>query len=362
MHAELVWIYVLPFALAVVMPGWRLLLAYTVIVGGATLWAFIDINAALRDPTDDPGVGGVLVLTFISIGGAGALSGIVTRAVLLATGWRPRWRAAAIIVVGFVALPLGFFSLVRFHQWERRPPSQACLSTEFPIEVGGTIYRLPAAPIFSVATGKGDPGSVYYFDVNSSLREFCALSRRTEGPLHATALILRFDKLRARNAPRVKTFCDSAASPWERELCAPGSNPQALGYPQNPAMYVPDEYDHRRLLASGRASFRAFRQKVDEERQAAIPLQPQRVGDFERYPNGFWIARAGHLSELPGDPYTLYCRESGPDRVTCSTTHALKDGLQTTYDFVASPEDIVARAESVEAKLEALLAALQSKE
>ena len=116
------------------------------------------------------------------------------------------------------------------------------------------------------------------------------------------------------------------------------------------AIYAPDEYAHRRMLASGSGSYAQFQAEAAAAAATGKPLLPERIGSFEHYPNRYWVARSGPWTARPGDPFTLYCYETSPSDLYCRTTHAFDERAQVTYDFRSSAAQVEATAAAVDAK------------
>jgi hypothetical protein len=359
-----IWTYVLPFMLATIMPGWRSLVVCGVLVGAPILWANLRVGAEFDYPVHDPGIVVALALGFYGTAGIGFASGITTRAVTLGLR-RMRIRRAIIVAVvlfGFVAPPGAFAGLQAWQNWVRQPPSQACLDSEFKIELAGMTYALPAAPLFTVITNRGDTNGMHMFSLGPSLREFCALSQSSAQPIHATALHLRFaDAQRYFHYPLWESHCRGRPTAWVAELCRSDVDLEALRYPYKASLYSPDEYDHQRMLISNLGTYARFR----AERAAGRFPQVEHIGNFERYAGdlppdrSYWIAREGTWTTADGAPFTLYCGDNRPvGTLDCTTTYVLENGLQVTYDFRAPAIALEDSARSVDGKLRALLAAL----
>jgi hypothetical protein len=108
-------LYVLPFVMIVLMPGWRSFAVTSAAFGVLLVWAFVDTMA-----DDDFGVGAVLAFGWILAGGLGTISGSVTRAVTLVRR-RWKWRGATFLVnlAGFILGPTMIFGLILLQEWQQ---------------------------------------------------------------------------------------------------------------------------------------------------------------------------------------------------------------------------------------------------
>jgi hypothetical protein len=291
------------------------------------------------------------------VAGIGLAGGLVTRATtLLLGGARRPLRSVAAIAVGFLALPLVIEGLTRWDRWVKRPPSQACLASEFDIELAGARLRVPAAPLFQVVTDRVGASS-YYFSIGPSLRHFCELTGSAGAPTRATALVMRFEKMDRRSHGWVGTSCEPPRRERDALLCrrAAEGEPRRL---VEAAIYSPRGYDHERMLGSRRGSYARF----VKETAGATPESPpeERVGAFERRTDRLWIARSPDWTTASGEPLVLDCGTISVPKswLYCLTTYDLDDGLRTTLEFRTPPNELETTAWQVTERLERLLLAL----
>lgn len=105
----LVFILLLPFFIAAIMPGWRSLLALSVVAGGPLVWWTADYLIASSSPNFNAGPGGALGFRMIKAATASLLFGIAARSISLfmSAGKTPKTLSLLPIVAGF-ALSLGY--------------------------------------------------------------------------------------------------------------------------------------------------------------------------------------------------------------------------------------------------------------
>jgi hypothetical protein len=321
------------------MPGWRSLSSLTVIFGTILIWQFISVS-------NDSGNGFAVALSlgFVSCAGGGLISGVVTRTIFILFSKSKKNPVVVITIgiVGFVLLPSLIFALNKWQQWQRRPPSEACLTSKHPVNIGGTVYYLPSAPNFIIRTNMD---SIHLFQFNQGIRTVCELSNDSSEPIHVINLSIDM-MAKYKNHP----YCQTPKrhrSHWEQNLCSSDSKPTEVNYPQQADISSPTEFNHRRMLAS--YSYTNFIEELERAKANKRPLEFQQVGIFNHYTNGYWVARDGLWKNTDGEPFTLNCYESEPaGTLGCSTSYLLKAGSQVTYQFRASNTDLEIVAKKVD--------------
>jgi hypothetical protein len=341
LHLVLSHYWTLPFALALFARNRRTLAAVAAAAGPA----LVGFNLG--------GYARLATACVIALGIALSLAlGRSMRAALAEMSPRARTRTVtALIAIGGIAvLPgstarafaaLAHVATVKMRHWDARMPSRACLARRYRVIIAGAVYELPAAPVITVRTA----GDSYHFQYASSLGRACARAAAEKSPIPATDMNLDF------TIPTKGAFCHAATGPWAGQLCK-GSSAQNA-FPAMVNLYAPAEYDRERLMPP--PTYGAF---LDAQRKALAsghPFAPQPSGMFDRYANGYWVARAGWKNDA-GEPYTLHCQATdAADRLSCETTYRLESGPEVTYRFTAPAHAPGTAAKSVEAGLHAML-------
>jgi len=371
--------YAVVFAFAVVMPGWRSLVGFALVMGGliGSGLAYLsspDIRCSGSFDLSGP-CGGWLELAIAQgiffFSGLGLLAGGVTRTVSLILRELGKSRSAriAVTVVGFLVIPCFVVGSRSLREWSMRPPSEACLGSTFRIEVAGATYDLPAAPLFTVFTSLDSAidrdSAIYYFGTNSRLRAFCSLSLEAIEPVHATRLTMRIYRMERSGDHRVEAFCRTRSSRWVRDLCRKETGSEALIYPAEVIIYSPDElddnyYGYRTKFDPSRGSHGQFLEEQAKAKSDGRPLEHERIGVFERYSNGYWVAHSRSWMTNAGDPFTLHCSEHTPATLSCRAAYGLQGGARLTYQFHAAASDLEATARVVDRNLLAMISELSS--
>ncbi|GGY49400.1 DUF1109 domain-containing protein [Pseudoduganella albidiflava] len=351
--------YIALFALALRMPGRRSLAAFAVVTGvalGSLAWY------GFRSADSAPGGAGLFLLMgtlFICSAIAGLLAGVATRAAML---WRPRTRqsrtrSAFLVLAGFLALPALVGGASWWSEWQRRPPDETCLAAKHHVTIAGADFWLPSAPVFAPWTGKDQ---LYSFSVNRRMRDFCSLSLETEQPVTLVNLSIDVGKLGFEGRPSRDRFCASGDRDLAKLLCPAEVR---ADFPHTISVYSPTDYDYRRMLgSSGQGSHAAFVKEKDAAIQYGQPLEVAAAGDFNRYANGYWVARDGMWHNEASEPFTLHCHDISPaGMLHCSTTYRLKWGPQVSYSFRAHQDDVASAAKTVDANFQALMRILTRK-
>jgi hypothetical protein len=141
MQVGIVFLFLAPYAVAVVMPSWRWLLVYAVVVGGLlTAWFAGIATAPMRT-----GMEGIGLLYIVPIA-ASTAAGTLIRTATLIMAARGRSGVVAVSALG-LTIPMGILgAIIVWANWESRPPSDTCLRTTFHVELAGGHLAIPARP------------------------------------------------------------------------------------------------------------------------------------------------------------------------------------------------------------------------
>lgn len=335
--------FAIPFAIALLLPGKRAVAAAAVVLP-LTLWASLTGDS-------QPSIVGTLAGC-----SGGLLSGMRLRKLLPAM---PRWAksAASVTLAGsatLLVLPgsmaaevsqLAHSANVTLRGWETRPPSDACFARKYAVTVAGATYHLPAAPILTIRAGRDS----YHFQFNKSARSICASTGESIDPIHAENLSLDF------SIPMRGPFCAAAGSGWSHELCSHQATAPHGAHPTLANIYSSEEYDRGHILSA--RSYADFMQSRDKARAAGHPFEPQKIGFFDRYANGYWVARSASWTNDDGEPFTLHCADAAqPGVLNCSTSYRLPAGPQLSYHFTAPANRLEPMAKEVDRNVHAMLA------
>lgn len=257
--------------------------------------------------------------------------------------WR-RWGGLALagLAVGAVLTALAPHA---WRAWTLRPASAACHARVFDVTLTGLALRVPASPMLQIDTGNGDGGGIYPLADGLKLRDFCdrAYGGRS---VKITALLLKLG--------------EGAPCPPGKDLIAAAACPDAAGAGgrwTQAAVYSPSEFDHL-ALGSSIGAYASFRRERALTEVNETPMDPVRIGAFDRYPDGFWVAKAWITAS--GEPVALSC---GPSKAVagwldCTATHAVGAGMQTTLGFRTPPGEVETTARRIEADLSQVLGVL----
>jgi hypothetical protein len=335
------------------------------------------LSYAIWASLNDDGLGGVFsAILYLSLFG-GLLGGAIARGISLwSGGFRRPVLTSIVLVMAFLAPPGAYFGYIQWGKWVRRPPSEACLSAPYRVALGGTVFRLPAAPLFSVATDRSR--EIFYFGIDPSLRAFCARALAPARLVRATGIWMSFQNMQQpRGGERLRRFCaqEGSAYWWSSELCriaaeAPPHRVPELGdysFPSEIWVVAPSEFDLKRIGVKG-LSYAEFLKAVAAKESGGHGSVPvDQVGSFDRHPQdsySFWlVSRSGTdgMKTPSGDPMTFTCSApSSLRKLACRTAYELAGGRLVHYSFLA-PEvsfDEVARA--VDEKVQRILVSLST--
>jgi hypothetical protein len=319
----------IPYAIAVLMPSWRWLLGVTLIVGGVLSALWIQHWIASSAPDYHEGAGGALGIAFVFVITLAFATGVIVRAftMLLAAKGLPLRHVFTICVVGFAIVPAIFIVPGAWHDWNMRPPSEACSNTTFHIKVANVDFAIPAAPIFIVYLGKRSNQDAYYFSMNPSLRTFCSLSDNGRQPIKATNIWLRFGRYRE-TAP---TICTDPVPDWAKTYCAADGSAKptqddSIDFPLDIHVFAPDE------VTMG--EFGGSRSTYDDSLQR------------KPWPNAPVFIKSDSLTP-DQHPLTFECNENGNDD-WCKTSYPWSDGANLNYSFRSRRDDVATRGRRVD--------------
>lgn len=255
---------------------------------------------------------------------------------------------AGLLLAGVAVIGLAMAAPGAWRAWSLRPPSAACRARTFDVTLAGLALRLPASSLVRVDTGAGH-GAGYPLADPLRLRDFCDRARPGQSA-RISAIRLNLDPA----GP-----CRAAAGGAPRDRIAAIACPDADRWTRA-AVYSPTEFDHL-AIGSSLGAYASFRRERAVTAVNEAPMEAERIGAFERYPDGFWVAPAWITAS--GEPVAISCQPhhdgGGPTGLLdCTTTHAVGAGLQATLDFRAAPADVETTARRVEADLVLVLAVL----
>lgn len=352
-------LYAVPFLMVAFLPGWRTLLAASVLFGLPVGWAIWDIERVMNDVERDSGFADALALALVMPVAAGLVSGILVRAAML---FLRRWYRSlrvmlAATLIGFFVTPAAYGALMWKQHLKWQLPSEACLAARFEVHVAQATFFIPAAPVFTVVTDRqGIGGGRYSFDYPQHMRAFCGRIVRSLSSTRVTAIHIRFDVMQRRQSPLVIAACRRPAD-WIAPLCR-GDGKRPAGYPVKLSIYAPLEYDHHHMLAT--QSYQDFVHVRDAAAASGKPLTVTRTGNFEVWSDRYWVARAGIWASKLADPLMLSCYKSG-DGLYCRTAHEGPLGIQVAFDFRTREDQVEATAAMVEDTVARLVASMSTR-
>ncbi|MDD5056251.1 MAG: hypothetical protein PHQ60_00165 [Sideroxydans sp.] len=332
--------YLVPFGIALAMPGWRSLFGYGLSFGSLIIWLF-----ASGSNGGGNGLAVALGLSMVMFAGGGLISGMVTRAILLALPEEKKTVKVRVIIliVGFILLPIVILAEVKWQQWNKRPPFEACLSSKYPVKIEGAIFYLPPAPNLTLWT---DMGSLYLFQTNEGLRAVCEFAENSKEPIPAVNLHIDNQRVKFAGYPVQGRYCQTATAQWGKDMCNSEYEVMDAKYPLIVDVYSDAEFNSKRMLTDN--SYKSFLEARGRAKESNTPFTSRRVGIFDRYgeDHSYWIAHEKTWENEAGEPFTLYCYNTTPvGNILCLVTYRLRTGPHLTYQF-HTPEDkleIVAR-------------------
>ena len=342
-----VWILelgLIPYAIAVVMPSWRWLLGVTLVIGGALAALWIHNWIVSSDPGyRDGGIAEALGLFVGYVITTAFAAGVAIRAITLMLalkGLRLR-HVFTICVAGFAIVPAILLAPGAWHEWEMRPPSEACLNATFDIKIANADFSIPATPIFNVYLGRRSGQDAYYFGMKPSLRSFCSLNDNGRQPVRATNIWLRFGQSRG-TAPAI---CATGAVPdWAKTYCAADGSARpvkydAIDFPLDIHVFAPND------VMMG--EFGGSRSTYDDSLRATPG------------PNAPVFFKSETLTP-DQHPLTFECREN-TNGYWCKTSYPWRDGASLNFSFQSERRDVAATGTRIDAETRKFLSGFRAR-
>jgi hypothetical protein len=331
-----------PYVLAALMPSGRWLAGCVLVVGGflAVIWGQHWIASSA--PVYKSGPGGALGDAFFVAATVGFVSGAAVRFLTLSMSGRGRAKAGfAVNVLGF-ALPVALLALpTAWDAWRLRPPSEACASATFDLDIAGSRFAIPAAPIFNIYPGRGSAHDAYYLGLTQSLRDFCSMTQNGQRRMRAAHLWIRFDEARLMR----RTICVNANADWAGKLCAAiraasSGDVEDDDFPIDANIYALDEVVPGKFLGSASTYDDSFAAATNSSRDTFV-----------------------QTSQVTPDnkPLTYDCGAWSGGGYFCRTSYPWRDGAHINYAFRSGARDVEEKGLRVDAKLKEFLARLQSR-
>ncbi|MBB4368661.1 hypothetical protein GGD63_001440 [Bradyrhizobium sp. cir1] len=328
----------IPYAVPALMPTWRWWLATTCIFGGmlAALWTEHWIVSSRLNYNEGPG-GGIGV-AFWALVTSSFATGVVVRGCTLlfaACGLRLRY-VLAIGILGFAIVPALIVVESWWHDWKRRPASEACRSTTFHVTIANAALSIPAASFWNIYLGRTSGQDAYYLEQGVSLREFCGVNDDGKRPVKATKIWLRLRSFGLVTPP----LCTGPVADWARTYCdahetARRGGDDKLDFPLNIYVFAPDEVIPGEF-GGARSTY-----------QDSLKATPQ-SGDV------YVTSDASSGTE----PLTFRCHQISTD-YWCGAFYPWRDGAHLGYTFQSPREEIAARGGRIDAETRKLLSGFE---
>lgn len=177
--------------------------------------AFIWVTVPLQGPFGYK----VFVLIFVAPVAYGLVLGCAIKEVSLRWGLSLN-ASVTVALFGFATMPAIVAGLSARSVWSGREPNAACLAAFQTVEVAGTRYRLPNAPLVVMSGESRYAGGGV---INQRLRDRCVSAENSEtAPRQSGFALDLFHGTRPFNVPVARKFCGNRAPTprWIRDACA----------------------------------------------------------------------------------------------------------------------------------------------
>jgi hypothetical protein len=262
---------------------------------------------------------------------AGAIGGVLARLVMLGlrawgVRWRFAWLPAPIMLALLVAWP---WMAQRYHEFRWRPPSAACLSASYRVEIAGATLRLPLAPIFTVF-GDRDRKEVYNFSLPMKARDFCDLTGTGRDTAPMRLLMIDFQRNLPRDGDRwPPQLCDAMRErAWLARLCAAPVDVNAEHLPLEITIEA---------ARDARSSLGAL------YRRASVTSAPTE----EPIKDG----TAWRLRAAGGAPVAVICHDYAYNLASCQAVFEPRPGLAALFQFSSAHDKVATKTLVVQARV-----------
>lgn len=268
----------------------------------------------------------------------GAIGGVLARLAMLGlrawdVRWRFAWLPAPIVLALLAAWP---WAAHRYHEFRWRPPSEACLSATYRVEIAGATLRLPLAPIFTVF-GNRDRREIYNFSLPMKARDFCDLTYTGRHTAPMRLLMIDFQ----RNLPR-----DDYR--WPPQLCdAVRERAWLAGFCAGP---VGVETEHLPLKITIEAARETRSSLWALYRRATVTNAPTE----EPIKDG----TAWRLRAASGAPVAVICHDYAHNLAGCQAVFEPRPGLAALFQFSSAHDKVATKTLMVQARVAEILTGL----
>jgi hypothetical protein len=321
-----------PYVLAVIMPSWRWLLVYSVCAGGLLAAWYSEIATSRYGESAI----GLLFLMPVAVSfAAGVL--IRTASLIMAARGYSRSSVLTTNVLGF-AIPIAMLGAsAGWAAWVSRPPSEACSSATFDVELARGRLAIPAAPIVSIFLESQQGQNEYNFAIPPKLRDFCAVTGNGTHAVPASRVWFRLGLAPAMTTMADPKFCASPPA-WATALCpeiaqAKRSRTYESALPYSVSV---TSSDAMKAESGGVASTYEYSLTAPATTGATI-----------------FVRSVSHTPD--GQPLTFVCRASNDQKHLCKTSYPWRDGIQLTYEFKTDAANLGEKGEYVDAMLHGFL-------
>jgi hypothetical protein len=324
--------FVPPYVFAVIMPSWRWLLAYCIFGGGLLADWYSEIATSHYGES-------AIGLLFLWPAAVSFAAGVLIRTASLTMAARGYSRSSVLTtnVLGF-AIPIGVLGAnAGWAVWASRPPSVACSSATFEIELARGRLAIPAAPIVSIFLEPQQGQNEYNFAIPPRLRDLCAVTGNGAHLVSASRVWFRLGFAPAMTAMADPKFCASPPA-WATALC-----PEIAKVKQSrtyesvlPYSVSVTTSDAMKAESGGVASTYEYSLTAPAATSASI-----------------FVRSGSHTPD--GQPLTFICRAGNDQQRLCKTSYPWRDGMQLTYEFKTNEANLGEKGEHVDAMLQGFL-------
>ena len=315
----------LPFAIALLMPTRRSLMAWAVIAFGLIAVLVIhEQHYVMLHPEND---GDGLDMAFANWTGFTVAGGVVTRAAVLwlrSRNVRLMWRASVSVASYPILLAL-LFTPSAWHSWEFREPSDACKEASFLIDIAGGHFAIPNVPVFNIYLDPVSGARDFYLFSNKHIRSLCDMTGDGRWPVQTQTLWVKLEASDfIQYDGKLRRVCEPPVAGWAAGVCS--AYAAAARMPGHPPLKDWPANLHIFALKNGQAP-RGFGALASAYQESLAVSAKQTPGLTQYY------FKSANWTSPDGTPFTARCHLSRDDQDDCETSYPWRDGVHLHFGF-----------------------------
>jgi hypothetical protein len=325
--------YSLPFFLIAMVLSWRWLSLYA---AAATIVLALLWQNHMAHQHEGNGFAVAMAEATLYFATIALVAGVLVRALVLILRARGVKRRFAYLPMPLaLALILLWPSLASWYgEFKRRPPADECHAATHQVDLAGTSFHVPMAPVFTIFQ-EINPGAIYSLESNIGARKFCdRVANESSMPIRI--LMLDFARSLPRdNRPWPAQVCETPRRrDWMRQFCVGPMDEVPAGHPRDVKFVATDA--RKGIVPSDMIAL------LDEPAATESRSGP--------YPDtSVW-----RLDGADGKPIAVRCRPFSEAQTSCIAVYEPTSTVSASLQFVAGRETVPADTIAIQTTIQAI--------